>query len=124
MSRGIAYSKSVGKNAVALLTTKSKLSLYSKFCHISSTLQFKVLIFFKSNSFTKSSIAFNFFQTESIQVNSTFGFTIASGISGKPQPVHISATFQSNSKNTFKIIESMKCFSIIHLSSLIAERLI
>ncbi|MDR1987611.1 MAG: hypothetical protein LBQ24_02340 [Candidatus Peribacteria bacterium] len=49
---------------------------------------------------------------------------IARGTSGNPQPVHKSATFHSNPKNTFNIIESTKCFSIIHSSSLIADKLI
>ncbi|MDF1682668.1 MAG: hypothetical protein P1U46_02865 [Patescibacteria group bacterium] len=103
---------------------KSKLSLYSRFCHISSALPFRVFTFVSSSFCAKSSIAFSFFHTLSIPVKSTFLFIIAKGKRGKPPPVHISATFHSSSINIFSIIESIKCFSIIQLSSLIALRFI
>ncbi|MBT3729570.1 hypothetical protein HOF65_06595 [bacterium] len=84
----------------------------------------RVVTLFNPNCSTNSSIAFNFFHTESIHVNFTSVFIIARGIRGNHHPVHISATFHSSSTNTFNIIESIKCFSIIQSASLIADRLI
>jgi len=122
--RGTTYSSNTGKNAVALLTAKSKVSLYFSFFHISSALPFIVSIFFNHSSDAKLSTAFSFFQTLSIHTNWQSGFVIARGIRGNPQPVPISATFHSNSIKIFKNTESIKCLFIIHFSSLIAERFI
>jgi hypothetical protein len=57
-------------------------------------------------------------------MNSASGLVIARGIQGNHHHVQISKTFHFSEMKLFKIMESMKCFSIIQDSSLMAERFI